>query len=356
MKNKLLLIVSLIGIAANGIAQTNVARDFYNNISKWCQTNDEAYRKKAQKLLADVCRCGKDVMSDYPQRADHLHQYKDYPAGLYIGGFRSAMSRDNLRLIVLETRELGHDEMEVNYGISKKNAQHEDKIHYVKCHIKAFGSLNYDRQNILTIKDDKIYLIDKYEEVVDSGTGKKKAKIDISDIIDEILDAENYAFGYNYSEPFPLGIYGLYSLGTFYVGAELGFSTLQKKYTHEEMEIEDILHYQHTLRTYTPIGYIDAVGGIRLKYFSIGCGLGVVGFKTRETPSDDGYNFQSQSFSYSYSVSSNPYASWSFMLRPQANVWIPCGMDEFCILGINYSIHPKVKDLNAIGFSIGYAW
>ncbi len=71
------------------------------------------------------------------------------------------------------------------------------------------------------MRNGKISKIDKYEEIVDKHTGKRKVKVDLSDID---FDEETIGLTYNYGQHFNIGASISYAIPWFMVSFDFGLA------------------------------------------------------------------------------------------------------------------------------------
>ena len=80
--------------------------------------------------------------------------------------------------------------------------------------------MNYHIKDLYYIKRRKIVKITPYEEVTDPRTGKKKVKVDFSDLVDE----HSLEVSYGYSSSFPMNIGISTNFSYFNIGIEYGMN------------------------------------------------------------------------------------------------------------------------------------
>ena len=202
--------------------------------------------------------------------------------------------------------------------------------------------LNYDIKDLFYLQKGKILKITPYEEVVDKVTGKKKVKVDFSDL----EDISTLGFTFNHNQHFQAGASIIGQSGLFICSLDFGFNMDSKKYYSDVMNMTDIMNYERTETEYDPKVFITVTQGLFFKYVSVGCGVGVAMFDAdaKETVSIRG-------------TSDNNYfdtSMFKLMIRPQLRGFIPIGRSCKMSIGLGYDILPKAKELNGYNVSIGF--
>ena len=346
----------LLGISAFGqTTEESIVQQFGNNLRDWCSTKDTDYRMKAQKQCTDACRVKDKIMEDFV--ANSGLNIKDYVVPNYLNGFEDALGKGSVILSMTNVRTILKDEQSYAFAYSTSTVKEEQRrakdIVTVACDITVSGSLNYPVvKDLFYIKKGKIVKILPREEEVDQRTGKKKVKVDFSDM----EDISMLGFLINHDQYFPIGASIIGQSGWFMCSLDFGVNLDSKKFVVEKMEMTNIMDYNSTRTEYDPKMFLTLTPAVFLKYFSLGCGVGFAWLDRKEEKSSSKLTFDSDgnfSTSTSGSTSSESVAT-KFMLRPQIRGYIPLSRSCNMSLGVGYDFIPKMKDLNSYNVSIGF--
>lgn len=335
--------------------EEDVVRQFGNNLRNWCSTKDIDYRMKAQKQCADACRVKDKIMEDFV--ANSGLNIKDYVVPNYLNGFEEALGRGAIVLSMTNVRIISKQEQSYTFAYGTSTVKEEQKrakdIITVACDITVSGSLNYPVvKDLFYIKKGKIAKILPYEEEIDQKTGKKKVKVDFSDLEDTSM----LGFSINYDQNFPIGASIIGQYGWFMCSSDFGFNLGSKKYVTEKMNITNIMNYSCTRTEYEPKMYLTITPAVFLKYISVGCGVGLAWLDGNEETSSRESTFGSNGSFRTTKVGPTvtEVAAIKFMLRPQIKGYIPLTSSCNMSLGVGYDFIPKMKDLNGYHVSIGF--
>lgn len=203
--------------------------------------------------------------------------------------------------------------------------------------------------------NDKICRIDVCE--LDYTSGKQKIKVDFSDLKDETT----LGVSANYSKNWPISFSGSYSVGFFMISADFGIDTDHNQIVQNRLYMNDVLNYTQENITYDPCYYITITPSVYLKYFSIGCGTGVMVSQKTIKRSNAYYNYEgNDSFNtekYHYGTnggSSKPYCS--FMLRPNIKGYIPLSDEWSLTVNASYDWVMDIKMKNGLSFGLGFQY
>lgn len=341
MRKLYLLFFMFFHIAA--YAQYNdmeAVRQFGENLELWCSTTNISYRFKIQDRCLSDCRVKDKIMLDFVRNSGL--SIKDYVVPNYLNGFEKAMERGTVVVNMSNVRIISSDQQSYSYGYAKKEGERAKKYTTIACDIKVHGVLNYDIKDLFYLQKGKILKITPYEEVVDKVTGKKKVKVDFSDL----EDISTLGFTFNHNQHFQAGASIIGQSGLFICSLDFGFNMDSKKYYSDVMNMTDIMNYERTETEYDPKVFITVTQGLFFKYVSVGCGVGVAMFDAdaKETVSIRG-------------TSDNNYfdtSMFKLMIRPQLRGFIPIGRSCKMSIGLGYDILPKAKELNGYNVSIGF--
>lgn len=327
------------GIVAYGQSNDeNVVRQFGNNLRDWCSTKDWDYRMRAQKQCTDACRVKDKIMETFGAKSGL--SVKDYVVPNYLNGFEDALGKGSIILSMTNVRTISNNEQAYSTSFLKQEEKRSKDFVTVACDITMSGALNFDVKNLYYIRKGKIVKITPYEEVIDKKTGKRKVKVDFSDL----EDGSMWGFSINHDQHFPVGVSAIGHLGFLELGGkdldwlilsiDLGVNLDSKKYMKD---VTNIMNY----KSYDPKGFITVTPAVFLKYISIGCGVGIAYADEKETVSDG------------KTTTYNTGHAMFFMARPQIRGYIPMGSFNISV-GAGYDFIPRMKDLNGYNFSIGF--
>lgn len=315
--------------------------NFGNNLGKWLETNDINYRFSAEAQCDKGCRVDDKIMSDFARSSDVV--IKNYVVSTYMNGFQSSLDKGSIKFRLLNVKTLSASEIALTNG--NKYAKFNEQITAVVGHIMVSGNMNYDIENLFLVRGNKIVKISTCEYSTDKTTGRRRVKIDLSDI--DFAD-EAYGISYNYSKDFPAGFSIDYAWPWFMLGLDMGFNFTKDSYVIDKVQFTDIMNYDRNKKTLDAKAYVTITPSLYLKYISVGCGFGALSMKGTEEKyhSSSSYNTNGQNF-----TSTNCY-KFKFMLRPVIKGFIPLSEDDLSLVvsaGYNYIFGYKDKN----GFSVG---
>lgn len=325
-------------------------RQFGENLKLWCSTSNIKYRPKIQDKCLNGCRVINDIMVDFAR--NNGLSIKDYVVPNYLNGFQKAMDQGTVVIDVSNVRIITSDQQSYTYGSVEKEHKLAKEFTTIACDTKVSGVLNYHVKDLFYLRKGKILKITPYEEVIDRSTGKKKVKVDFSDL----EDMSTLGFTLNYDQHFQAGASIIGQSGMFICSLDFGFNVDSKKYYSDVMDMTDIMNYKRTETEYSPMMFATVTPGLFFKYVSVGCGVGVAILNSEEMVSQCSYSVDEQgNVFYSYggqSTSQNTVTK--LMIRPQLRGFIPLGRSCKMSIGIGYDILPKAKELNGYNASLGF--
>lgn len=319
--------------------------NFGNNLGKWLETNDIDYRFSAEAQCDKGCRVDDKIMNDFARSSDVL--IKNYVVSTYMNGFQTSLDRGNLTFRLLNVKTLNPSEITLVNG--KKYDKVSEQITAVVGHVMVSGSINYDIENLFLVRGNKIVKISTCEYSTDRTTGRKRVKIDLSDIDIDFAD-EAFSVNYNYSKDFPAGFSIDYAWPWFMLGVDMGFNFKNEPYVIDKVQMTDIMNYDRCKKIYDAKAYITVTPALNLKYVSVGCGIGGL---VMEGTEEKYYSSSSTNANGQNSYSANCYA-FKFMLRPTIKGYIPLSEDYLSLVvsaGYNYIFGYKEK--NGFCFGLG---
>lgn len=336
----------------------SVVRQFGNNLQTWCSTKDTDYRMRARKQCEDACRVSDIMMKDYAAKKNiDMSVKENCEVPSYLNIFEDAFGEGNVSFSMSNVRTISNQEQSYSFSYGTSTVKQEEKrskdIITVACDIAVNGtSMNYHIKDLYYIRKGKIAKITPYEEIIDQKTGKKKVKVDFSDIEDTSM----LGFTINHDQHFPIGASIIGQSGWFMCSLDFGINLDSKKYLVEKMDMTNIMNYSSNRKEYDPKMFLTLTPAVFLKYVSVGCGVGFVWLDGKEETSerkskfDDNGNYSG----YTGGSTSTDAAALKFMLRPQVRGYIPLSSSCNMSIGVGYDIVPKMKDLNGYNVSVGF--
>lgn len=333
--------------AQSGDVET--VRQFGENLQLWCSTTNISYRPKIQNKCLSDCRVKDEIMVDFARNSGL--SIKDYVVPNYLNGFEKAMDQGSVVIDVSNVRIISSEQQSYSYGYAKKEEERAKKFTTIACDIKVRGVLNYDIKDLFYLQKGKILKITPYEEVIDKVTGKKKVKVDFSDL----EDISTIGFTLNHNQHFQAGASIIGQYGLFICSLDFGFNMDSKKYYSDIMNMTDIMNYERTETEYDPKMFITITPGLFFKYVSVGCGVGVAMLDGKETISNSNFS-QNEQGNWGGTSGNNSLdtSTCKLMIRPQLKGFIPLGRSCKMSVGLGYDILPKAKELNGYNVSIGF--
>lgn len=320
-----------------------VVRSFATNMQLWVQTSKLEYQRNLQRLCD-----GKKKIRVADEIVGDLATKNGYP------GVKGAYLLETYLNCLLKEIKKGITIQYSNYRtISAFETTTSDTrgLNLIACDVVVSGAVNYKVKDLFYVRDGKISKIDKYEETIDRRTGRRKVKVDFSDI--DFAD-EAYSLTYNYSKSFPVGLSFDYAWPWFRLGLDFGIDFKKDQYVIDDVNFTDIMNYDRTKKTLDPKCYITVTPSLYFRYFSIGCGVGALFMTGTE---EHCYSSYASSGGTSVSGSSSLHSDCSklnVMLRPVAKGYIPVsdeGLDVVVSVGYDYVFGYKEK--NGLNFGVG---
>lgn len=337
-RSVLFLVFLILGIPTfSQTAEERVVRQFGEDLHNLCSMQDMIYFEKAQGLCSRACRVRDLIMQDFIKKNSNL---KSDLIPTYLQEFYNARKKGLLNINVknIRTIEKGEQVYSSHYGVStlEQEAKRANNYATIACEILIDGALSYHVLDLYYVHkgNGNIVKITPYEEVVDQKTGKKKVKVDFSDLVKE----HTIEVSYGYSSNFPLNIGLSTNISYFNIGLEYG----------QSFDNTPISFKQHknfaTSKLNGKCFYLMASPGVFLRWATINCGLGA----TMAT-----YEYESV-----YSSYDEKKVYFSMKPRVSFNLPVPVNFKSkkeklFICPYVGYLYTPKLKDLNGIEFGIG---
>lgn len=340
------LLFCCITIAGQSSAEILV-QQFGNNLRDWCSTKDFDYKLRAQKQCNDACRVKDKIMEDFA--VNYGLNLKDFVVSNYLIGFQKALIKGPISISMRNIRTIPKEEQ----------TEYSKEYTAISCDIVVNGTLNYNIRDLyyIHISTRKIVKITPYEEFEDPITGKRKVKVDFSDL----EDFQTFGVSYNYGKNWPIGLSFNYSYSMFMISADIGVNLDKDKLYKQNLEMTDVMNYRKEDIEYDPLFYFTVTPSLYLKYISIGCGAGILymkGTKYIANSSSESYDNKGEDVSFSYTTSSSYTTEEScekvkFMLRPSIKGFIPITDEIFLSLSVGYDYVFGYKEKNGINFGLG---
>lgn len=324
-----------------------VVRSFATNMQSWGQTSKLEYQRNLQKL----CNGAKSV-----RVADEIVESLAAKNG-YTGSGGSYFLETYLNCLVKEIKK----GITIQYSNFRAISSSETTVYdtrgldLIACNVVITGAVNYNVKDLFYVRNGKISKIDKYEETIDKHTGKRKIKVDLSDI--DFAD-EAYSLTYNYSTNFPVGLSFDYAWPWFRLGVDFCMDFKKDRYVLDDVDFTDIMNYARKRKILDPKFYLTLTPSLYFRYVSLGCGVGALYMSGTEEKSSSSYSTstsESASSSSGYSSSSTQECEkLNFMLRPVIKGFIPVSEDYLdIVVSVGYDYVFGYKEKNGLNFGIG---
>ena len=178
----------------------------------------------------------------------------------------------------------------------------------------------------------KIQKISTYEVV--EVNGQRKIRVDFSKLKEE----STVGVSINYSKNWPVSLSASYSIGYFMIALDGGLNLDDDVITQKKLEMTDILNYKKEYITYNPVFYLTVTPSIYLKYFSVGCGIGIMDLCKKV---------------WSENKSSTDPCVKRLMVRPTIKGYIPMNDEWFFTVKASYDYVPAVNLKNGLSIGLG---
>ena len=326
--------------------------EFAENQRMWAETNMITYRKNIDELCSG--RVNTVVGNELAHRLNKYHpeipdNNSTYDLDMYLEWLKEAF-QSGLKVSMSNFKQIEAGKIVL---ANSKQEEYKNKMKYFLCDVSVSGIENFKSQDVIYVYDDKqIAKLDKYE--LDS---KGKVKIDLSDFMD---DLETFGATYNYSQHWPVGVSINYYNGDAWMGVsfDFGINFDKDNVLKHELELTDIMNYKKIDYVYDSKWYATISPQFYGKYFSLGCGAGVICLSEHKTE----YNYTTKqqttnnsSYTSKSSSSNNTDTQiYRFMIRPTIKGFIPIADGKWYITvsgAYNYAFGFKEK--NGFDFGIG---
>lgn len=347
------IILATIGthLSAQEYARTQVSQ-FANCLSKWTSTQSAEYRFQAE----DLCNgTRKAIVSD---DFSHIINQKDNPDApkqksyeleTYLNNIGKQVNKGAIKIAYSNIRKVSKNELALNNNISDKDLRVTE---FYSCKIQVTGAIQHEADELFYVYNNKIAKIDVYR--------KKNGKV-VIDFDDFLNRYEGIGFSYNYGKYFPVGGSFNYSFAyiPFMLSVDFGVNLDGDKYIIDKVKMKDIVNYDRTQKIFDPKFFLTVTPQFYMKYFALGCGVGILGMDGTENT-----NFYTTSTGSSVTSSYGHYTTESTsvmllkpMIRPVAKAFIPLNSDDlFLSVNVGYDLVFGYKEKNGINFGIGFHW
>lgn len=325
--------------------------NFGNNLSKWCQKNDIAYRKAAAKECAgedgDECVVYDSLMMEFERRGNR-ELIKRYYLNRYFSGFQSANSQGNyINVSITNIRPLTNFRFDnASLGDDKRNS-----FYFITGDVEVSGSMDYISRDLFFIRKGSGGRISQIAPYPGIQSGVERIHEDVVINTSDIKDWDHIAEGefnslevsYGYSSNFPLNIGVSTNFSYFNIGVDYGMN-----FSEEQLDFKKHTNFATSTLERGKYWYLMATPGVYLHWASIDCGLGNVFAK---------YNYNYESV---YTSTSNSEKKNYFAMKPKVTFHIPIPLDfssrteKFYISPhVGYMYVPKCSALNCWEVGIG---
>jgi len=345
MKNRIILLTFFVllfwGAKAQSAAES-VVRSFGDNMLSWTQTGYLIYHKNLIRLSN-----GEKKVRVYDELSSYLFNKYNYDEANELDSYLNCLEKEMSAGITVRYsnfRKVSNDALTVYDA---------NGLEFIACDINVTGTINRTFKDLFYIRKGKISKIDKYETVEDKETGKRKVRVDLSDLAYD--NYETIGLTYNYSKHFPIGgsIYYAWESVPILLSFDFGYSNENTEYIIDKVDMTDIMNYKRVKKTLDPKYYMTITPHAYFKYFAVGCGFGALIMEGKEETAE-----------YHYTSSSNGSGSigngWEtncsvskFMIRPTVKGFIPLDDDDIwsIVVSAGYDCVFGYKDKN--GFNVG---
>ncbi len=356
MKKLFFLIMAILSNVAASFANygdTETVMQFGDNMRLWCSTNSYSYRSQIMKKCESACRVNDKIMMDFARNSGI--NTKHFVVSNYLNGFEDAFDRGAVGVDVSNIRVISADQQVYSYKDSRRSEKLSKDYTMVACDIKVNGALNYNVKDLFYVRKGQIVKITSYEEVIDTKTGKRKVRIDFSD-----LESDNSTMGvsYNYSKHFPVGASYNYSPESSYFmfSVDFGINFDKDKYIIDEVDMVDIMNYDRKKKILDPKFFITLTPQVYFKYFAVGCGAGLLYMDgTEENTSYHSISISSVGIGASNSSESTTQMIKP-MIRPVIKGFIPVSDELYISVSAGYDLIFGYKEKNGVNFGLGIQW
>lgn len=361
MKLKLLLtsVLTTLCIICNAQSRSySLASDLGENLRLWEVTGNDSYRWNIDNMCKGEfnAKVANELASRLQTRNPSFPKEESYDMESYLEWLDDAF-QSGLKLTTTNYKQIPASKMRFE---KDKQSKYSSKMNleYFSCDVEASGLEKFKSKDLIIISNGRqIAKIDDYRE---DASGH--VHTDLSDIMD---DWQTFGATYNYSKDWPVGVSLNYSFEQTPIMLSLDFGINFKKdkvYKHD-LTMTDVMNFTKNDYEYDSKWYVTLTPQFYLKYFSIGCGAGVMCI------SEDAHGLQTISTSYSAPSTNTSYTSsssstvvtsgtpedkYKFMIRPTVKGFIPIVKDEWLItVSAAYNYCFAYKEVNGIDFGIG---
>lgn len=362
MRLKLLLssVLTTLCMVCNAQSQSyTMVSNLGENLRLWEATGSQSYRENIDRLCT-----GKVKTTVGNELAQHLRsslqpsvpRANSYELDSYLIWLEDAF-QSGLKLTTTNYQSVSSDKIYLATD-GERNLIKKNLLEFYKCDVVVSGPENFKAQDLICIyKDKQIAKISNYEE-----DARGRVHVDLSELVDETTLGATY----NYSKDWPVGVsvnWSPISKVPFMLSLDFGINFDKDKVYKHDLTMTDVMNFTKNDYEYDSKWYATITPQFYLKYFSIGCGAGIMciseksrGLQATSTSSSSSSDNSSYFSSNSSRVttSGSPEDKYKFMIRPTIKGFIPIVKDEWYItVSAAYNYCFAYKEVNGIDFGIG---
>lgn len=232
-------------------------------------------------------------------------------------------------------------------------AEYKSGYDYVSCDLALSSGDGQVSHDLFIIKNNQIVSMQRYNMKTDSH-GRRRINIDWSGI-DE--DKRGIGVAYEYSKKYPYGGSVYYTIPYGLISLDGGKAANDLSYSTQKVEFTDVLNYSIEKTIYRPQFYFTLTAAFFMKYFSVGCGYGMLNLKTEETSKSASATWDPETGTFSSTRSAGSAVSegqtqWH-IVRPNVRAFIPCSEVFSITASVSYNIVLHHKKMNDLSFGLG---
>lgn len=352
-----LIILMYPSVAVNAQQRWSVnmqcVEQFTVGISTWLKTNDDGYRKSAEKACSKNpnIRVADELMNYLGTRHNRSGVNGGYELETFLNILDKEDSKNHVSLTYSKPTFISPTKID-NPNI---------KVDHYLCEIELLiGDNTYKRvKSVFCVYGGKLVRIKKY-----TVSENNKVTVDYDDFIN---DYETIGFSYNYGQHFPIG--GSFNKSFEYIpfmlSFDFGVNLDGDKYIIDKVDMTDILNYKREKKVMDPKFFLTITPQLYIKYFAVGCGVGFLymggttktdSHSSSSTSTGGGSISISTSTSSSSSVNGETGVMFKPMIRPVVKGFIPLTDELYLSLSVGYDMIFGYKDKNGFNAGLGLQW
>lgn len=349
MKQKVFLTIIMAFAVIVGQAKSSdyyVVQRYLDNLDSYCSSKNSNYLKN----LRDCCDKRAFISDDWSKDLDNrMVKMRDSELSSFLLDLEQHVRNEQIEIDFSNIKE------EKNVTANRCQDKHKKgRYTYFTSSITVHNNLSNYGTNTSKSKT--------YHEVfyVYNGKIKKIAKDQRDDkgrLILDLSDFEDGSWGltYNYAKDWPIGVSVMYSPGDWFMGSvDVGVNTSKEKFNTSKLNMTDIMNYSLKRTKSNPQAYLTVTPQFFYRYFSVGCGVGMLYMSTTKYENKEANSITSSPITVgtSSAVSENG-SKFKFMLRPTVKGFIPISSSIKIAVSVSYNYAFGFKDYNGIDFGIG---